>query len=46
MLLMVGAMQYQLSGCGDDGYKIDTMGLCVMAVIVACAAEVMSTRKK
>jgi drug/metabolite transporter (DMT)-like permease len=38
VLLMVGAMQYQLSGCGDDGYKIDTMGLCVMAVIVACAA--------
>ncbi len=43
VLLMVGAMQYQLSGCGDDGYKIDTMGLCVMAVIVACAAVWKST---
>lgn len=37
-LLMVGAMQYQLSGCGGDGYKIDGQGLVVMAVIVACAA--------
>ena len=38
VLLMVGAMQYQLSGCGDDGYKIDVFGMSVMAVIVLCAA--------
>ena len=38
VLLMVGAMQYQLSGCDDSGYRIDVEGLSVMAVIVFCAA--------
>mmetsp|Transcript_11662 Transcript_11662/g.34723 ORF Transcript_11662/g.34723 Transcript_11662/m.34723 type:complete len:335 (+) Transcript_11662:173-1177(+) len=38
LLLMVGAMQYQLSGCDSDGYKIDGAGLIVMAIIVLCAA--------
>ena len=43
VLLMIGAMQYQLSGC-DDGsgtggaYRIDAQGIAVMAIIVFCAA--------
>lgn len=39
LLLTVGAMQYQLSGCdAGGGYRIDARGLAVMAVIVFCAA--------
>ncbi|KAJ8611137.1 hypothetical protein CTAYLR_003544 [Chrysophaeum taylorii] len=38
VLLMVGAMQYQLSGCEHEGYRIDAEGLLVMLVIVLCAA--------
>lgn len=38
VLLMVGAMQYQLSGCSTTGYRIDFEGLAVMFVIVLCAA--------
>lgn len=38
VLLTVGAMQYQLSGCTTTGYRIDTEGLAVMFIIVMCAA--------
>lgn len=38
VLLMVGAMQYQLSGCATDAYRIDTEGMFIMLIIVLCAA--------
>ena len=38
LLLMVGAMQYQLSGCASSDYRIDAEGMIIMLIIVLCAA--------
>ncbi|KAL1512131.1 hypothetical protein AB1Y20_005399 [Prymnesium parvum] len=37
-LLMLGAVQYQLSSCSAVAMRVSSMGMSVMAVIVACAA--------
>mmetsp|Transcript_25856 Transcript_25856/g.86928 ORF Transcript_25856/g.86928 Transcript_25856/m.86928 type:complete len:352 (-) Transcript_25856:221-1276(-) len=38
VLLMLGAMQYQLSSCAAAAYRVDSSGLVIMAAIVCCAA--------
>ena len=37
-LLMIGAMQYQLSSCSAGSMKVSTAGVSVMMIIIACAA--------
>jgi len=37
-LLMIGAMQYQLSSCSAKSMRISMAGVSVMMVIIACAA--------
>jgi len=38
LLLMVGAMQYQLSSCSSKSMRINSIGMSVMLIIIACAA--------